>query len=32
VLARPFDDQPDAADLGLPPAPDEEVKATFCGT
>jgi uncharacterized protein YdiU (UPF0061 family) len=32
VLARPFDDQPGAADLRLPPAPDEVVQATFCGT
>mgnify|MGYP006271249933 FL=1 len=32
VLARPFDDQPDAADLATPPQPDEEVQATFCGT
>ncbi|MFP4127319.1 MAG: protein adenylyltransferase SelO family protein, partial [Alphaproteobacteria bacterium] len=32
VLARPFDDQPDAADLATPPRPDEEIEATFCGT
>ncbi|SDJ21265.1 protein adenylyltransferase SelO [Lutimaribacter saemankumensis] len=32
VLSRPFDDQPDAADLRLPPEPHEEVKQTFCGT
>jgi len=32
VLARPFDDQPDAEDLALPPRPDEQVTATFCGT
>jgi len=32
VLARPFDDQPDAADLAAPPRPEEEVEATFCGT
>jgi uncharacterized protein YdiU (UPF0061 family) len=32
VLARPFDDQPDAADLALPPRPEERVLATFCGT
>ncbi len=32
VLARPFDDQPDAADLALPPAPGEEIRQTFCGT
>lgn len=32
VLANPFEDQPDAADLALPPAPDEVVRRTFCGT
>ena len=32
VLARPFDDQPDAADLATPPRPEEEIQATFCGT
>ncbi|WP_170432241.1 protein adenylyltransferase SelO [Ruegeria arenilitoris] len=32
VLARPYDDQPDAADLRRPPMPDEVVHATFCGT
>ena len=32
VLARPFDDQPEAADLARPPAPDERVLTTFCGT
>ncbi|TVS11474.1 MAG: YdiU family protein [Wenzhouxiangella sp.] len=32
VLARPFDDQPDAADLARPPAPEERVLTTFCGT
>lgn len=32
VLAQPFDDQPDAADLQRPPAPDEVVQRTFCGT
>ena len=32
VLARPFDDQPDAADLMRPPTQDEVVHATFCGT
>ncbi|MFC6686904.1 protein adenylyltransferase SelO [Jhaorihella thermophila] len=32
VLARPFEDQPDHADLQRPPAPDEVVQATFCGT
>ncbi len=32
VLARPFDDQPDAADLAAPPEAQELVRATFCGT
>ncbi len=32
VLARPFDDQPEAADLARPPAPAERVQRTFCGT
>ena len=32
VLARPFDDQPEAADYALPPQPEERVLATFCGT
>ena len=32
VLSRPFEDQPDAADLRRPPAPSEVVQATFCGT
>jgi uncharacterized protein YdiU (UPF0061 family) len=32
VLARPFDDQPEAADFALPPKPEERVLATFCGT
>jgi uncharacterized protein YdiU (UPF0061 family) len=32
VLARPFDDQPDHAELAQPPAPAERVQATFCGT
>ncbi|SFS10870.1 protein adenylyltransferase SelO [Sphingomonas jatrophae] len=32
VLARPFEDQPDAADLAQPPLPHERVAATFCGT
>ncbi|GAB4534223.1 MAG: YdiU family protein [Ruegeria sp.] len=32
VLARPYDDQPDAADLRRPPTQDEVVHATFCGT
>lgn len=32
TLVRPFDDQPDAADLAAPPADHEIVHATFCGT
>ena len=32
VLARPYDDQPEFADYAKPPAPDEEVLQTFCGT
>jgi uncharacterized protein YdiU (UPF0061 family) len=32
VLARPFDEQPDNADLARPPTADEVVEATFCGT
>lgn len=32
VLARPYEDQPDAADLATPPRADEEVRQTFCGT
>jgi uncharacterized protein YdiU (UPF0061 family) len=32
VLARPFEDQPDAAVYGKPPAPEEVVLQTFCGT
>ncbi len=32
VLARPYDEQPESADLERPPRPDEEVAATFCGT
>ena len=32
VLAQPYSDQPDNIDLTRPPATDEVVKATFCGT
>ena len=32
VLARPFEDQPDAAAHAMPPRADERVLATFCGT
>jgi uncharacterized protein YdiU (UPF0061 family) len=32
VLSRPFDDQPEHAELAEPPASHERVRATFCGT
>jgi uncharacterized protein YdiU (UPF0061 family) len=32
ILARPFEDQPDAAEYALPPRPEQVVRATFCGT
>ncbi len=32
VLSRPFEDQPDQTDLRRPPAEDEVVRQTFCGT
>jgi uncharacterized protein YdiU (UPF0061 family) len=32
VLRRPFDEQPEHADLMLPPMPEERVLRTFCGT
>ncbi len=32
VLAHPFDDQPEHADLARPPAAHEAVHQTFCGT
>jgi len=32
VLARPFDEQPEHADLERPAEPDEIVRQTFCGT
>jgi serine/tyrosine/threonine adenylyltransferase len=32
VLARPFDDQPEAAALAEPPRPEQRVTETFCGT
>jgi uncharacterized protein YdiU (UPF0061 family) len=32
VLARPFEDQPEAADLARAPVEGEEVRRTFCGT
>ena len=32
LLAHPYDDQPRFADYAKPPAPEEEVRQTFCGT
>lgn len=32
VLATPYEDQPEAADLTRPPEPSEVVQQTFCGT
>jgi uncharacterized protein YdiU (UPF0061 family) len=32
VLARPFDDQPEASYYAAPPRPEQRVLATFCGT
>lgn len=32
VLSRPYTDQPEDADLALPPKPEERVLHTFCGT
>ncbi len=32
VLANPYDDQPDHADLAFPPTAHEVVQATYCGT
>ena len=32
VLARPYDEQPEATAYGAPPRPEEVVRATFCGT
>jgi uncharacterized protein YdiU (UPF0061 family) len=32
VLARPYEDQPEAEDLTRPPLENEVVQATFCGT
>ena len=32
ILARPYEEQPDAQHLALPPQPEEIVKQTFCGT
>ncbi len=32
VLARPYDDQPESAHLADPPAEEQRVRQTFCGT
>ncbi len=32
VLGRPYEDQPEHADLARPPRPEERVLHTFCGT
>jgi uncharacterized protein YdiU (UPF0061 family) len=32
ALARPYEDQPEFAHLATPPAPEERVQETFCGT
>ena len=32
VLARPYDDQPEHAELAAAPGPDQGVYQTFCGT
>jgi uncharacterized protein YdiU (UPF0061 family) len=32
VLSRPFDDRPELLRYADPPAPDERVLQTFCGT
>ncbi len=32
VLAKPYDDQPENARFAVPPAPEEVVHQTFCGT
>jgi len=32
VLARPYEDQPEHADLEEPPGPEQRVYKTFCGT
>lgn len=32
VLSQPFDDHPDLAEYAQPPAPEEVVQRTFCGT
>ena len=32
IVKRPYEDQPENADYGLPPTDNERVTATFCGT
>ncbi len=32
ILQRPFDDQPEVSEYGLPPQPSQRVLQTFCGT
>jgi uncharacterized protein YdiU (UPF0061 family) len=32
ALERPYEDQPELAHLAEPPAVEQRVKATFCGT
>ena len=32
ALSAPFDDRPEWADLALPPAEEERVRVTYCGT
>jgi uncharacterized protein YdiU (UPF0061 family) len=32
LLSRPFEDQPHMAHYAEPPAEEERVRATFCGT
>jgi uncharacterized protein YdiU (UPF0061 family) len=32
LLARPYEEQPEFAAYAAPPAPDERVMQTFCGT
>ena len=32
ALATPYDDHPEVAQLADPPAPEQRVRRTFCGT
>ena len=32
IVKRPYEDQPENAEYGLPPGESERVRATFCGT